>query len=562
MIPNKPLNYKPESLENIMFNALERLPDDYYIFYSLRISTVVSNTLYESETDFVIFNRNLGILCIEAKAGQVHYEDGYWFYGSGEIMENGGPFFQASQNKWKLQKYFQKHNLSYVIDRCKFLHAVWFPSINMAQLDNMTLPPEADRLLIMTQESLDNPEQNILRIFTRKVSSRTTTNLSDTDVTRILKQGLCPEFNVFPSVSYEADLKKIVFHRLLTEQSNILNYLSEQKSAAINGAAGTGKTMIAIEKAKRQAYLGEKVLFLCYNNQLKEFLIENYSDENIDYYTISGLACKMCNTQIPDYGRLESILEEMYINDTFPYMHVIIDEGQDFGAETIEETNIIELLEKIVVDTMPDNSNFYIFYDKLQMVQSERIPKYISEADCKLTLYKNCRNSENIAKTSLAPIKERKLKLMDGCVIGKPANIYYCNNSESIEEKLKEVLEKLKRSGINDIVILTCKTENTTSLRSHINNGKYMNEFKFTTCRKFKGLEADSVVLVDVDKDVFVKNSLLYYVGASRARLWLDIIATMNNDDCKTVLEKIFDKNNIRNGQRELAAVINSIPLK
>lgn len=57
-----------------------------------------------------------------------------------------------------------------------------------------------------------------------------------------------------------------------------------------------------------------------------------------------------------------------------------------------------------------------MFYDRLQLVQSSHIPKYISEADCKLTLYRNCRNTENIAITSLKPISERTPKLYDGAI--------------------------------------------------------------------------------------------------------------------------------------------------
>ena len=59
-------------------------------------------------------------------------------------------------------------------------------------------------------------------------------------------------------------------------EEGILNFLEEQKTAVINGAAGTGKTLVAIEKAKRHACKGEKVLFLRYNNLLKTHLAEHY----------------------------------------------------------------------------------------------------------------------------------------------------------------------------------------------------------------------------------------------------------------------------------------------
>ena len=95
-------------------------------------------------------------------------------------------------------------------------------------------------------------------------------------------------------------------------------------------------------------------------------------------------------------------------------------------------------------------------------------------------------------------------------------------------------------------------------------NGLYRNKYRFSTCRKFKGLEADAVILTDADADIFEEEkALLYYVGTSRARLWLDIITTMDNEACTNVLQVAFKKEGqIKNPQRELAAAINAIPAR
>ena len=50
-------------------------------------------------------------------------------YGSGKIMSHDGPFNQSSSNKWKLCKYIKENGIEYLLGRCKFLHAVWFPSV-------------------------------------------------------------------------------------------------------------------------------------------------------------------------------------------------------------------------------------------------------------------------------------------------------------------------------------------------------------------------------------------------------------------------------------------------
>ena len=562
MIPEKPHEFEPASQEGLMFDALSKLPDDYFVFHSFRITSVENNTLYESETDFIIFNRKYGVICLEAKAGQVKYDDGYWYYGNGEKMHNGGPFNQASRNKYNLIKEIEKTVLDKLVPRCKMLHAVWFPSISEDILRKMTLPSEADRKLILTKEALENPEPYLERIFSIELPARISTNLSEYEAKRLIREVFCPKLNIFPASSFDNDLKKIVFHKLLKEQSAILNYLTEQKTAVINGAAGTGKTMIAVEKAQRHARYGEKVLFLCYNAELKKFLEENFHHDNISYYTIPGLACKMCSTDNPDYVKFSQVLDDYYLSvNPFPYQHVIIDEGQDFGMDAIEETNLLQQIEDIIVDNNAINGSFYVFYDKLQLVQAKRVPRFIEDADCKLTLYRNCRNTENIAKTSLRPISERKPFLLEGCVKGAPAKIHFCSSDKAAICQIDETINVLKEKGYNDIVILTSKTESTSILKSRVKDNKYRNEYKFTTCRKFKGLEADAIILVDVDGDTFnSKNVLIFYVGASRARLSLDIITELTDENCEEILKNALNyTSRIRNPKRELAGALNAI---
>ena len=560
MIPEKPQHFDPMSQENIMFDALAQLPEVYYVFHSFRISKVVDNVFHESETDFIIFNREKGLLCVEAKAGSVRYENGYWYYASGVPMHNGGPFNQASSNKWKLIKYIESSRMANIISHCKFLHAVWFPSLSQSKLQTMTLPPEADKALVMTKEALSDPLKYIERIFSVQIPVNIQTNVSLLEGQQLIRDVLCPQFNVFPTATFEADLKKVVFHRLLNEQAGILNFLEEQKTAVINGAAGTGKTMIAVEKAQRHAAEGQRVLFLCYNVQLKTYLSENYYSNNIDYYTISGLACKFCDTKSPDYGKLKDKLDDMYLSESFPYQHVIVDEGQDFGMEDIEEANILEVIKSIITDTESINGTFYVFYDRLQLIQANQMPRFIEDADCKLKLYRNCRNTENIALTSLRPLSA-KPKLLDGCVKGTPATFYFCSGIEAAVEKVDSVINAIKAEGYKDVVILTCKTEDTSILSGKTLNGLYRNKYRFTTCRKFKGLEADVVLLIDVDGNTFnSENVLIYYVGTSRARIKLEIITTLTDEDCLDILHNcLHQTEKIKNPKRNLSSALNGI---
>ena len=559
MIPQKPRMISQNSLEDIMFEALEKLSDEYYVFHSFKIVSAGKGILQESETDFVIFNAKKGLLCIEAKAGKVYYKDGEWFYGSGIRMSHDGPFNQASRNKWKLRDYINNTRFSGLIKKCKMLHAVWFPSISVLDIRGQSMPPEGDKELLMTSYALQNPESEIERIFEFKIPSGIETSLTAFEAKQLLDNVLCPSFNVFPTASLDLDIKRIAFHRLLNEQICLLNYLEEQKTAVINGAAGTGKTMIAVEKAKRHAANGEKVLFLCFNSRLRQHLSETHYCENIDFYTIDGFACKLCNSAAPNYEELKIYLEGRFVLGTFPYKHIIIDEGQDFGQSRIEETDIIRTLKDIVTDKSVDGS-FYIFYDKYQLIQGATLPEYIVEADCKLTLYKNCRNTENIAVTSLRPITDRNPVLAAGCVTGSTPKFYFCDPAMQIDTVVASIISSLNTEGVTDIVILTCLTEESSKLASFCSDGMFRKKTRFTTCRKFKGLEADAIILIDIDANTFAgDNAKIFYVGTSRARYKLCLLSDMNDNECIDALTKFTEKQSSRKPKRELASALNAM---
>ena len=239
--------------------------------------------------------------------------------------------------------------------------------------------------------------------------------------------------------------------------------------------------------------------------------------------------------------------------------HIIVDEGQDFGIDSIDEANILDQIKMIINDVEKLNGTFYVFYDKLQLIQADHMPSFIEDADCKLTLYRNCRNTENIAVTSLRPFSERKPKLLPGAVKGVPARFYFCETDEDISSRVDQIIDGLTADGISSIVILTCKTEESSLLSTKVSSGKYRNKYLFTTCRKFKGLEADAVILIDVDGSTFnPENVQLYYVGTSRAKIRLDVITTMNDEDCRSILSKCLGiQKEFKKPKKDLCSALN-----
>ncbi|MBQ6390903.1 MAG: ATP-binding domain-containing protein [Eggerthellaceae bacterium] len=549
MIPIRgPREYSPSSREGDMYAALSLLPDEYVVVHSMRMVDTSSGSLKDNEADFVVFNKELGLLCIEAKAGRVSYAEGDWYYGNGMPMPHGGPFNQAANAKYRLRDMLRSKGLGDIARRCRMHHAVWFPSVSEAQVRGAALAPEAERELLLLAEDLADPEPRIREILEIGAGGIDTV-LTERECESVIERVLCPAFDLVPSKRLKYDLADLAFLRLLESQKRILDFLVDQKTAVINGVAGSGKTLIAVERARQLSELGEKTLFLCYNAMLRDDIKHRCEPYDcVDVYTVAAYACKTCNTKSPDYEQL--VLDLMQYSGTggFPYKHVIVDEGQDFGVEAVEQADVLATLAELVSE---NDGTFYLFYDRNQLVQGSALPQFIDEADCKLTLYVNCRNTKNIALSSASALRGgRRCVTKEAATSGTVPKMFISTDIEEQADFVRGEIDALKEQGIDGIVILTCATESKSILRDHVVNGRWeQTKVPFYTCRRFKGLEADAVILVDVNTDTWADDGvaasyaagagLLYYTGASRARHELRIVCDLTEEECVEVLESL-----------------------
>lgn len=87
--------------------------------------------------------------------------------------------------------------------------------------------------------------------------------------------------------------------KLTQEQTGLLDYISEQRFATIQGVAGTGKTLIAKEAAKNFGEEGRKVLFLCFNKFLYVDLKKKYCNLNLIIFNRNNAAFVISITRSP-----------------------------------------------------------------------------------------------------------------------------------------------------------------------------------------------------------------------------------------------------------------------
>ena len=519
-----------------IFNALKKLPDDWYVLYSLNWNNKLqSGKVQWGEADFVILNRIYGLLVIEVKSGGIEYKEGNWIQTRLDNFEKNpmkNPFKQADKSKYKFISLLD--NVLYDNKKCYIDKAVWFPSIK--NIDSDSLPPEYDDKIVLTEEALDNPLQYIIRAFDF-YNSKHYTYMEKEDFDKVLS-ALMPEFNLIPSASNIIEENDYSFLQLTQEQKKVLDFISDQGNASIQGGAGTGKTFIAVEQAKRFSDYGE-VLFLCFNRYLYKHLENNCFHKNVEYLNIHTFINRYSSDNILSNEELLKVLKTIDFSE-LNYKFIIIDEAQDFDNK---------ILSLIVEKSTESNIRCFVFYDKNQLLYSDKIPAILNDFECKLTLNKNCRNTFKILSTTNSPMN-LPIRTDEYCIEGIMPRLYISTDKDKIVNKIGESINNYLSNGykLDDIVILTLNTEDSSILSgvSKINNydishEKIEGKLLFTTAKKFKGLESNIVILVDFNSDVIATDELtrLFYVSTSRARQLLDIFYYNINDDIKLLSDKI-----------------------
>ena len=541
-----------------LYELLEKLPNDYYVFHSTswneqrRKETIHWKKYVQwGEADFTVFHPSRGIIVFEVKDGLISYiRDRGWVQQnriSGETSTID-PMAQAEKSKYYFRDSIIKPAFNGHIP-FTFCSAVWFTSADrnlmMGSFPNSY--KEETTLWANDMTSVEQVQNAINRVFKYHDAN---CNYPSQELTDKVLDLLAPEFGLVRSIHVRAMANETLFHVMTQEQNRLLDYLEEQQVAAIHGTAGTGKTIMAIEKAKRLESDGP-VLLLCFNRFLMENIREKLGDHpNISVYNIDSLYMKLSGSEtLPSTDERKDAITELLMdwkNLRWSFKHIIVDEGQDFINDHLL------LLSEIAEE---QDGCFYVFHDRNQFIQGEEYPECLDRMECRLVLSRNCRNTHEIALTATRPIDfpEKKLRMnpfMEQTEQPKP-KLFFVQDQVTLQEYVLKLIRKYSEAKYkkNDIVLLSMKPEGCSALEINkmipelaaiCSEKKQLNKVLFTTVRKFKGLEADVIICVDVDEKTFSndENCSLFYVGTSRAKTWLDIMTLSAPEDLAQVISK------------------------
>jgi len=496
------------------------------------------------EIDFLYICER-GMLCIEVKGGQnIYCIDKKWYsVGKNQTeYEISNPFLQAQECMFALKRYISdtygkdsmqsKFSMGYAVifPECKFT-GKGNDLVTEVIFDNNYKLSEFPSFLNKCFDYWDKLELDRHRRIVEKIPTD--------EINRVVNL-LRGDFKVVPSMNLEMQHIQQRLLLLTEEQYNALDAIGLNKRIIIQGAAGTGKSILALEKLRQLVSVNKKTLYLCYNKNMAKYASLSLTNLDQKLYSVSTFHSLLQNilgkSDLFDKNFLEisNLFKEIKVDSLYMYDSIIIDEAQDLMNITV-----IEILEKLLIGGLKDGE-WIFFLDQNQNIFTKDKEynfalEYLNETyyPAYHLLNCNCRNTEQIARrtsvVSLVP-PPKHLKIS-----GPKVKTIKYSNSKDLCNVLRKELVSLFAGGTSpaDLVILSrykysnsgissLKTLNNYNVIENNDISKFNKDaINYFTVQSFKGLESNIVFYIDIDGFRKEQDRLLNYVAMSRAKVML-----------------------------------------
>lgn len=554
MIPEQPSSETKSSAEMKLFRRLQMMEgtEDWTVLHSLAIAK--HDTQSQGEADFVVVIPSAGIFVLEVKGGGISHFEGKWFsrdrFGNENPIKN--PVEEASNAMHSIKSYIKNSAPSRDLEWTLFGFGVVFPDTTIhGAIQSVEIADEQ----IADFDDCFSPEDlrvYLLRLadYWKKRSVSRVTSPTAYQCGELIKM-LRPSFE--GRISLRSLIRNVENQvvELTENQQETFETITENDRCIIRGGAGTGKTIIALHFAKQKSDGDQQTGFFCYNRQLAVYLKKNVDSHKMlicDSFTEYMESIVVQAGHKPEIGSSSSA-RNTYYRETLPQLfmesfielnlpqfeNLILDEAQDLLTE-----NYLEALDLILKDGLK-NGRWYFFMDaeKQNLFQTDTKEKDVFDLlgkygthFTKCYLKDNCRNSVAIIE-KIDAVFGSNTRHKHNDERGAEVSIKVYRKMSDQVEALETILRTLEREGINydQIVILSpIRFQNSASnlltgtpVTLDPNNRKQA--VFFSTIHSFKGLESPVVILTDIDTLTDEARMNILYVGMTRAKSALYILA-------------------------------------
>ncbi|MDZ4178406.1 MAG: NERD domain-containing protein, partial [Coriobacteriia bacterium] len=267
MVPLRIPSSVDSEAERLLFDEFaSSCPNEWIILHSLDLAQRGTGPL--GEVDFVVIAPPFGILVIEAKTYLGRTAEGEWLTHPTGPPHSRSPFDQASIALYRIKEWLTSHRLADVV----MASVVMVPGMDIVRgRDQIEWSP---RQLIDRSKFLSKSlEQLVIDCLQAQKNELThpPRDLSPEMAERILGV-MRGEVECYASPKARLSMQLDQVCRYTNEQFTVLDMLDGNDRLLIDGLAGTGKTLLAIESARRSVDRGRRVLFVCFNRLLAGWL--------------------------------------------------------------------------------------------------------------------------------------------------------------------------------------------------------------------------------------------------------------------------------------------------
>ena len=556
--------------ERLMYH---RFKTDHHSSEFIILHSVFTNTHITSvsgELDFLILAPGLGFFALEVKHGRVERKDGTWIFTNRNgkaTHKTKGPFRQVEDTKHSIRNYLldtasTNKKLSKRLSKILFATGVAFTSMKD---ESLNMGPEGFPWQIFTEEDFRLPiskyiqrlsegwhEEYSNRVWYDPDLSRPTIKDCE-EVLKIIRGDFQIDYSELNRIS---DNQKQI-EEFTQEQFKVLDFTDFNDRCLIEGQAGTGKTIIALELARRRIKDGKKVGFFCFNQMLGEKLnkslrkVFNYENE---FYagTLHKYLLYQVSTEVePNFDDefyseklpLEYLIQNESISEEDKFDELIIDEAQDLITE-----NYLQVFDWMLKGGIKNGkwTMFGDFTNQAIYINNPIAAKHLLSDYAFFSnvppLKLNCRNTKRITKHNTLVTGVELPEFSTFTITGNSIDVQ-CPISNKQQDIVENHIRKLIDSGIEPqkISLLSPrKFENTYLAESAFISQLQQKGLIISTIHSYKGLENAIVILYDFQEISSERALHLLYVGISRATQELFIVL---NKELETAYQNLINAN-------------------